>query len=152
MSEKDRVILKAKEVRRRSKQREVILNLLKRTKSHPSAEWVYTEVKKDIPNISLGTVYRNLKLLQSMGEVSEISCEGDEGRFDGNTGLHYHITCQRCGKIRDLEGIILKGVDEKVATSTGFKIINHCVGFQGICPECLEEDSPERYRYKVRLY
>ncbi len=139
-------------MRRRSKQREVILNLLKRTKSHPSAEWVYTEVRKEIPNISLGTVYRNIKLLQSMGEVSEISCEGDECRFDGNTILHYHITCQRCGKIMDLDGIVLQSLEERVAAATGFKITNHCVGFKGVCPDCLEQSSPERYKYKVRLY
>lgn len=138
-------------MRRRSKQRDIILNLLKRTKSHPSAEWVYKEVKKEIPNISLGTVYRNLKLLQSIGEVSEISCNGDEGRFDGNTGLHYHITCESCGKIRDVEGIVLKGVDEKVFATTGFKILNHCVGFKGICSECLEQSSSERYKYKLSL-
>ncbi len=137
-------------MRRRSKQREVILNLLKQTKSHPSAEWVYAEVKKEIPSISLGTVYRNIKLLQVMREVSEISCEGDEGRFDGNTGLHYHITCQSCGTIRDVEGIVLKSLEDKVAATTGFKITTHCMGFKGICPECLQHNDPEKHQDKPR--
>lgn len=113
------------------------MNVIKRTKSHPSAEWVYTEVKKKVPNISLGTVYRNLKLLQSTGEVTEISCNGNECRFDGNTCLHYHITCQKCGKISDVGGIVIKGVEKKVSTITGYKITSHCVGFTGVCPECL---------------
>jgi len=138
-------------MRRRSKQREKILNIIKRTKIHPSAEWVYREVKKDIPNISLGTVYRNLKLLQSMGEVLEISCDGGEGRFDGNTETHYHITCQKCGKIRDLEGFILRDIEKRVSDSTGYEILNHCVGFQGICPDCRGEKVPERYQYKLRI-
>ena len=125
-------------MRRHSKQREMIVNLVKRTKSHPSAEWVYTEVKKKVPNISLGTVYRNLKLLQSRGEVAEISCEGDEFRFDGNTGLHYHITCQKCGKISDVDGYIIKGVENKVSSLTGYQITTHCIGFKGVCPECLK--------------
>ena len=126
-------------MQRRSRQRKVILDVLKRTKAHPSAECVYREAKKVIPNISLGTVYRNLKLLQSVGEVSEISCEGDEGRFDGNPHLHYHITCRQCGKIKDVEDILLNNIEKKVAAVTGFKIVNHCVGFQGICPECLNK-------------
>ena len=123
---------------RHSRQRKVILDVLKRTKTHPSADWVYREVKKEIPNISLGTVYRNLKLLQSIGEVTEISCEGNEGRFEGNSHLHYHITCQKCGQIKDVDDIILHDIEGKVATATGFKITNHCVGFAGICPACLE--------------
>lgn len=139
-------------MRRKSRQREVILNLLKQAKSHPSAEWIYTEVKKEIPSLSLGTVYRNIKLLQSMGEVSEISCEGNEGRFDGNTKPHYHITCQSCGKIMDVDGVVLQSIEEKVAVTTGFKITHHCIGFKGICPECLQHEAPERYQYKLRLY
>ncbi|OGW42181.1 MAG: hypothetical protein A2132_06900 [Nitrospirae bacterium RBG_16_43_11] len=123
---------------RHSRQRKVILDVLKRTKTHPSADWVYREVKKEIPNISLGTVYRNLKLLQSIGEVTEISCEGNEGRFEGNSHLHYHITCQKCGQIKDVDDIILHDIEGKVARATGFKITNHCVGFAGICPACLE--------------
>ena len=139
-------------MRRKSRQREVILNLLKQAKAHPSAEWIYTEVKKEIPNLSLGTVYRNIKLLQSMGEVSEISCEGNEGRFDGNIAPHYHITCQRCGKIMDVDGVALQSIEEKVAVATGFKITHHWIGFKGICPECLQHEAPERYQYKLRLY
>lgn len=123
---------------RHSRQRKVILDVLKRTKAHPSADWVYREVKKEIPNISLGTVYRNLKLLQSIGEVTEISCEGNEGRFEGNSHLHYHITCQKCGQIKDVDDIILHDIEGKVAAATGFKITHHCVGFAGICPACLE--------------
>ena len=123
-------------MQRRSRQRELILNILKQTRAHPSAEWVYKEVRKSIPNISLGTVYRNIKLLQSIGEVSEISREGGEGRFDGNTVPHYHITCQRCGKIRDVDGIVLQNIEKKAAAATGFEVTNHFIGFKGICPGC----------------
>ncbi len=130
---------KNKNMQRRSKQREVILEVLRGTTSHPSAERVYKEVKKVIPNISLGTVYRNLKLLQSIEKVSEIACSGNEGRFDGNPGLHYHITCQKCGKIGDVHGMIFKEIEDTVAEATGFKIFNHCIGFTGICHECQKQ-------------
>ncbi|MDD5435384.1 MAG: transcriptional repressor [Nitrospira sp.] len=126
-------------MQRRSKQREVILKILMSPTSHPSAEWVYKEVKKEIPNISLGTVYRNLKLLQSIEKVSEIACSGNEGRFDGNPNLHYHVTCQECGKIADVHDLACKGIEETVAEATGFKIITHCIGFTGICPECRKQ-------------
>lgn len=140
MSARDKKYLK-KEVRKRSKQREAILKVLKRTKIHPPAEWIYREVKKEIPSISLGTVYRNINLLQSMGEVSVINCEGNGGRYDGNTLLHYHITCQNCGKISDIEGILFDEIEEKVAEVTGYRVITHCIGFQGICPECNREGN-----------
>lgn len=123
-------------MQRHSKQRKLILEVLRQSKEHPSADWVYREVKREIPNISLGTVYRNLKLLKETGDVAEISCDGNEGRFDGNPHLHYHITCQNCGKITDVNNIILNDIEEKVAASTGFKITNHCVGFAGICHDC----------------
>lgn len=121
---------------RHSKQRKLILEVLRKSKEHPSADWVYREVKREMPGISLGTVYRNLKLLQDIGEITEISCDGNEGRFDGNPHLHYHVTCGKCGKIKDVDNIILHDLEEKVGASTGFKITNHCVGFAGICNEC----------------
>ncbi|MBI5192022.1 MAG: transcriptional repressor [Nitrospirae bacterium] len=136
-------------MQRRSKQRETILEVLRGTKTHPSAEWVYKEVKKVIPNISLGTVYRNLKLLHSKGEIIEIACSGEEGRFDGNPDLHYHITCIKCGKIGDVEDFVLKEIEGIVAETTGFKILNHCVGFTGICPECKENSKKLEARSKM---
>ncbi len=126
-------------MQRRSKQRIQILEVLKHSKGHPTADWVYREVKKKMPNISLGTVYRNLKLLKESGDVTEISCEGNEGRYDWNPLLHYHITCQNCGKITDVDNIILHDIEEKVAESTGYKITNHCVGFAGICSDCQQD-------------
>lgn len=138
-------------MRRKSKQREAILKVLKRTKHHPSAEWIYTEVKKEIPNISLGTVYRNMNLLQSIGEVSVINCEGDGGRYDGNPAQHYHVTCQKCGKISDVEGVIFKEIDKQVAETTGYKITTHCIGFKGICAECQSQSGPDIHKYRIRL-
>lgn len=126
---------------RHSKQRKLILEVLKQSNGHPTADWIYREVKREIPNISLGTVYRNLKLLQEAGEITEISCDGNEGRFDGNPHLHYHITCYKCGQIKDVDNIILHDIEEKVAASTGFKITNHCVGFAGICNECQHDTN-----------
>ena len=82
---------------RKSRQREAIIRVLMSTTSHPTAEWVYEEVKKEIPNVSLGTVYRNLKLLKERGEILELEQTGHYRRFDGNSANHYHF---RCGAVR----------------------------------------------------
>src|SRR5512136_1321888 len=88
---------------RMTKQKRVILEVLKNTKSHPTADWVYDKVKKKIPNISLGTVYRNLNILKSQGEILELCYGKGFSRFDGNSSQHYHFTCEHCGRILDVE-------------------------------------------------
>ncbi|NWF78149.1 MAG: transcriptional repressor, partial [Chloroflexi bacterium] len=75
---------------RKTKQREAILRVLRNTTCHPTADWIYEEGRKDIPNISLGTVYRNLKLLREAGKILEIDLGGNFSRFDGNQDNHYH--------------------------------------------------------------
>lgn len=122
---------------RMTKQREIILEILKGS-SHPTAEMIYTEVKKRLPHISLGTVYRNMRVLKAMGDVSELSCSGEYSRFDPNLSCHYHITCSLCGKILDvdLDTSHLKEIEEEVGKRTGFDISSHCIGFHGICQDC----------------
>ena len=122
-------------MRRKSKQREAILRVLKGTDSHPTADWVYAQVRAEIPNISLGTVYRNLKLLKEEGQILELDLAGT-GRFDGNTRNHYHFVCERCGRIFDLDEPVHKEQDERVAKKMGFKVLNHLLEFRGLCKDC----------------
>jgi Fe2+ or Zn2+ uptake regulation protein len=87
---------------RYSHQREVIKNIVCSTKNHPSADWVYTETKKIIKNISLGTVYRNLKILEQIENI-KIIYDKDQARYDGNTNEHHHLKCLECGHLIDID-------------------------------------------------
>ncbi len=135
---------------RKSKQKEAIVRVLKDTNSHPTADWVYEQVRREIPNISLGTVYRNLKLLKQEGEILEIEFAGTLGRFNGNTEKHYHFRCEQCGRIFDLDEPVDKESNERVAQKTGFKVSHHLLEFRGLCKDCQSgeglsvEDTPTR--------
>jgi len=123
---------------KKTKQKEAILRVLRSTTSHPTADWIYAEVRKEIPNISLGTVYRNIKLLRQSGEISEIDFSGTLSRFDGNPDNHYHFRCEKCGRVFDVDEPVNKELDERVARKTGFKISHHRLEFRGLCRECQE--------------
>ena len=85
-----------------SRQREAIKSYLVSRHDHPTADMVYTAIRKIYPNISLGTVYRNLTLLEEQGDIIKISCGENSDRFDGRTDPHYHIICRECGCVEDL--------------------------------------------------
>jgi Fe2+ or Zn2+ uptake regulation protein len=116
---------------RLTNQKRVILEYLKSTKSHPCAKEVYLEVKKKLPQISLGTVYRILNQLKEKGEVKEILTE--VSHFDGDLTPHSHFICQKCKKIFDVfEGIPeLKNKKLKVGKIKDYQVI-----FYGLCKEC----------------
>jgi len=121
---------------KKSKQREAIVRVLRSTSSHPSAEWIYEQVKKEIPNIGLATVYRNLRLLKESGEVSEILTSKATSRFDGNTNQHYHFRCDRCGQVLDLDEPIDTTIEAKIAKRTGLKVTHHYLELGGLCLDC----------------
>ena len=123
-------------MRRETKQREAILRILRNTKSHPTADCIYEEVKKEIPNISKGTVYRNLKVLQEMGLASELNLNGTVSRFEAKQESHYHFRCERCGRVIDVNEPVDKELDRKVALRTGLKILHHQLEFRGLCLDC----------------
>ncbi len=119
-----------------SKQREAILDYLHSTTSHPTADMVYAHVREVIPNISLGTVYRNLNMLADAGEILRLSCGGTSDRYDGTVAPHYHFLCRDCGSVSDLE---MNGLDHiNVIAGAGFEgtIEGHIAYFYGHCPEC----------------
>lgn len=126
---------------RKSKQRDVILEVLKRTRSHPTADWIYQEVRKSLPKISLGTVYRNLKLLKERGEILELHYGDGQSRFDGTPENHYHFNCQVCGRVYDVEEPLKKDMEKDLAKKLGFIVTHHRVEFYGFCTECREQAS-----------
>lgn len=121
---------------RMTKQRQMILDVLRSTTSHPTADWIYEEVRKLIPNISLGTVYRNLGILKEMGEVMELDFGSTFSRYDGNPVNHYHFSCLKCGHVYDLEMNVLTSLEKEVESQSGHTITHHRLEFYGICEKC----------------
>jgi Fur family transcriptional regulator, peroxide stress response regulator len=121
---------------RKSVQRDAILRIVKNATSHPGAVWVYDQVRKEIPNISMGTVYRNLKLLAQAGQIRELDIPGNASRFDGSTSKHQHLICEKCGCISDLDEAIDLKVEARIFQKTGFQVKRKYLKFIGLCSDC----------------
>ncbi len=121
---------------KRSKQREAILEVLRETKCHPTADWVYEEVRKSIPKISLGTIYRNLSKLSDENSIIKLGLGTSVEHFDGNPKPHYHVMCSECGAIYDIDA---KPLEQLNSWASGFfkgEIYEHSAVFFGKCLEC----------------
>jgi Fur family peroxide stress response transcriptional regulator len=121
-----------------SRQRESIKAYLAHTKEHPTADTIYMNIREQFPNISLGTVYRNLNLLVDQGEVQKISHGDGCDRFDGNPAPHYHFLCTRCYCVQDLELTpgALDHVNLIAGAGFGGEIEGHSTFFYGKCKSC----------------
>jgi Fe2+ or Zn2+ uptake regulation protein len=121
---------------RKSRQREVVLAVVRSTMDHPTADWVYRQARRTLPRIGLGTVYRNLKTLAEEGVIHEIHTGGHSARFDGNTGRHYHIRCLGCGRVNDLPMSVDTRLEEEAGRAMNYRILGHQVEIHGLCPLC----------------
>ena len=119
-----------------SRQRELIYKTVMENKVHPTAEFVYNYLKKDNPQLSLGTVYRNLQQLSDNGEISRLSIPNQPDRFDGIIEEHYHAVCEKCGRIYDIHINEVPEIDRLVAEKTGLDITGHEIIFKTLCPMC----------------
>lgn len=126
---------------KRSKQREAIKNYLQCCDSHPTADTVYDSLRKEFPNISLGTVYRNLSLLAELGEINRISAEDGADHFDGDTHPHNHFICKCCHRIYDLEMDSADMVVDLASKNFSGRIDSYLLNFYGICLECIKEKN-----------
>ncbi|PIE98569.1 MAG: transcriptional repressor [Treponema sp.] len=128
-----------------SRQREEIYKILKSTKIHPTAQWIYEQTKKELPNISLGTVYRNLNILIDQKRITVLHTCDDFDHYEANVMPHYHIICQKCKKIEDLDTDKLPSVDGNIISAaedaSGYKITNRSFSFLGICADCQAKSS-----------
>lgn len=122
-----------------SRQRDCILDVLKSTKTHPTADWIYTRVKEKIPNISLGTVYRNLSLLCENQMVLKFNIGSSIEHYDANCNPHYHLCCNSCGRILDLPAEYHHHLDTLASYHSKHRIDYHMLIFYGICDKCLEK-------------
>ena len=119
-----------------SKQRESIKNFLVTRHDHPTAETVYLNIRREFPNISLGTVYRNLNLLAEIGEIQKLSPGIGPDRFDGNPAPHYHFICRHCGCVMDLTVSGLDHINILAGQDFDGEIEGHITYFYGACPSC----------------
>ncbi|MEA1947351.1 MAG: transcriptional repressor [Thermodesulfobacteriota bacterium] len=126
--------------RRITKQRQVILEELRKLNTHPSADEIYKVVRRRLPRISLGTVYRNLEVLAQMGEIQKLELSGSLKRYDWDTNKHYHIRCVRCNRVDNVPIAPLNQLEDELYEATVFEIIGHNLEFTGLCPECSKKN------------
>ena len=124
---------------RYSKQKEEILKVVLNTSSHPDAVYIYNKVRNEIPNISLGTVYRNLNTLADAGMIRKIMLDDGNIRFDKTLSTHNHIKCMKCGKVEDISILLNSNDIKKIEKQTGFKITDGSFNINGVCENCLKE-------------
>lgn len=123
-----------------SRQREAIKEYLAHTKEHPTADTVYMNIRSTYPNISLGTVYRNLNLLAEQGEIVKINCQDGSDRFDSNSNPHYHFLCNGCGKVIDIEMESIEHINKIAGAGFTGKVEGHVTFFYGLCPDCCSKE------------
>lgn len=129
-------------MKRYSKKRQAIIDCLKNTKEHPSAEWVYNRLKPEFPDLSLGTVYRNIKEFEDEGELCTVAVVAGKERFDARTDSHTHAVCAKCGKIIDVDEVKLPPeLAEQVKKLTGFSVKSSNLQFTGLCSDCGKEEE-----------
>ena len=121
---------------KRSRQRELLLEILRSTTCHPDADWVYARMREQMPNVSLGTVYRNLALLAGEGTILKLDVGSHADRFDGNPSPHYHLACKTCGAVVDMPMAYSSALNAAAEAQSGCKIEEHALLFYGKCPSC----------------
>ena len=122
-----------------SKQRDEILKIVLKSCEHPTARMVYEKVRYIIPNISLGTVYRNLNVLSENGEIKKIPTYDGDDRFDKTLTNHNHIHCMVCGKVSDIESNLMNIDYDKINEQIGFKVTECNFNIKGFCQNCIKE-------------
>ena len=124
---------------RKTRQRQVILDELRNLASHPSAAELYEIVRRRLPKISLGTVYRNLDQLVEAGEILKLEIAGSQARFDGNVSEHHHVRCVQCGRVADIHNLPVEPVSCGITTHDNYEILGYHLEFTGLCPECRKQ-------------
>ena len=119
-----------------SKQRELILAAVRENHIHPTADFVYETLKKDNPNLSLGTVYRNLAVLEKCGAIRKVKIVGHPDRYDGEIEDHAHFVCTECNNIFDIYSRYMNQMSNSVSRKYGFEVNDTQVVITGVCKEC----------------
>ena len=126
---------------RMTRQRQVILEELRKENFHPTADEVYEVVRRRLPRISLGTVYRNLETLSKYGIIRKLELGGVQKRFDGDMQPHYHVRCTGCGRLDDIPSRPIPDIEETFRGACDYQITGHQLILTGLCPNCRETES-----------
>ena len=127
-----------------SKQRDSIKTCLMGRRDHPTADAVYMSIREEFPNISLGTVYRNLNLLVELGEIQKLTCGNGPDRFDADTSPHYHFVCRECGHVYDMDIQEMDELNAAVQSHAPGHIDSHSILFFGQCQSCMDMENPKK--------
>lgn len=127
--------------RKHSRQREAIKEFLRTRKDHPTADIVYRSVRQQNPNISLGTVYRNLTLLADAGDIRRLNMGDGVDRFDADTSPHYHLLCTECGGVVDLEMDSIESITDIASAGFDGHVAGHVTYFYGTCCSCMKAQA-----------
>ena len=130
---------------RMTAQRKVILEEIENTRLHPAAQEVYEMVRRRLPKISLGTVYRNLEVLSEYGLIRRMDLGDGQCHYDGNIEDHYHVRCTECGRITDLFMAPVCDLEGTIARQTGYEIEGYRLDFFGLCPVCRRVRETEHH-------
>jgi Fur family peroxide stress response transcriptional regulator len=133
---KSREKQKSESLYRRSRQRERILALLRSTDVHPTANWIYSRMRKEFPDLSMGTVYRNIGILLQQGLINKIAFGSTFDRFDAHTTPHYHFICEKCDVVIDLDMPVDDTLNARVPESAHHEVRRHEIEFFGVCAQC----------------
>lgn len=125
-------------------QRQIILEELSKVTSHPTANEVYDMVRKRLPRIGLGTVYRNLELMAESGVILKLEVGGTQKRFDATTESHYHVRCTQCDRVDDMDIPVQFHINEIAGDKTEYKILGHHIEFSGVCKNCQKKQEKEK--------
>ncbi len=121
---------------RKSRQRDHILEVLRKTKTHPTAKWLFGRVRQQFPNLSLGTVYRNLGILVKQGFVNRLDFGSGFDRFEATTLPHHHFVCESCGRVTDLDLPVDHSLTQKLQKATGYAATRLEIRLYGLCEKC----------------
>ena len=125
------------EARKFSKKRAAILEALRSTQEHPSAEMLYARLKCKFPDLSLGTVYRNLAMFVADGDAVSVGTVAGQERYDADTAPHAHFICACCGRVLDVCSPSLDGIDRRIEEETGGVVLSRSLSFTDTCAACL---------------
>lgn len=128
---------------RNTAQRAIILEEVENSEEHLTAGEIFERVRKRYPSIAYGTVYRTLHLLAEHELIQELTFADQASRFDKRTDRHDHVHCTECGALVDVTVPVSSGFEEAAATQSGWKVVRHHTLFEGVCPDCLNQQASE---------